>query len=74
MATDWDPPKVCPQGHVLVWPNVVVSWGPCDCARAEYKGHRTVLCWTCRWKWYEGGCDATDGADGATGPATAATT
>jgi hypothetical protein len=57
---DWDPPKVCGNGHRLAYPNVQVQWTMCGCSLAlgtKSSGHTYLQCRSCSWQWREGGCD-----------------
>ena len=53
-------PDLCPAGHPLRYPNVEVSWVPCDCDRASEhmpRGHQNVRCDPCGREIRQGGCD-----------------
>lgn len=56
---EWDPPKVCRNGHQLRYPNARVGRSPCDCAAADGAptGHNYVQCLTCHWEWRQPPCD-----------------
>jgi hypothetical protein len=51
-----DEPTHCPDGHALVYPDVKVGFGGCDCPGARHGGHRYQACLVagCRWEWLRG--------------------
>lgn len=56
---DWQPPDACGNGHPQRYPNVTVSWTPCECTRAvpQPPGHTQQRCNICGWLFRENGCD-----------------
>lgn len=64
MPEDPDRPTHCPNGHRLRYPNVHVSWMPCDCPTAlahrttqNPSGHTYIQCLHDKWEWREHGCE-----------------
>jgi hypothetical protein len=58
----WQHPPTCGNptcGKPLAYPNVAVSWGPCDCQRAtgRPRGHDKARCLTCDWQARSNDCD-----------------
>jgi hypothetical protein len=45
-------PNICPHGHRLIAPNVLVGWTPCAC-QPDRMGHRTVTCRECGATWFK---------------------